>query len=73
MIRADQHQIAGIKRADVVARDDIRTLYAGDLVLVRPDHHVAWRGDRIPDDPDALIARVVGAALPSLASAAKAG
>ncbi len=27
-------------------------------VLVRPDHHVAWRVDTIPDDPKAELARV---------------
>jgi hypothetical protein len=31
------------------------------LVLVRPDGHVAWRGDILPDDPQALIDRVRGA------------
>ena len=33
-------------------------IYARKLVLVRPDLHVAWRGDELPDDCDA-IARVV--------------
>ena len=23
----------------------VRALYGADLVLIRPDHHVAWRGD----------------------------
>jgi hypothetical protein len=32
------------------------------LVLSRPDQHVAWRGDRSPADPLALIDRVRGAA-----------
>jgi len=32
------------------------------LVLSRPDQHVAWRGDRLPADPRALIDRVRGAA-----------
>jgi 2-polyprenyl-6-methoxyphenol hydroxylase-like FAD-dependent oxidoreductase len=36
-------------------------LYGRDLVLIRPDQHVAWRGDRPPRDPDALWARVTGA------------
>jgi hypothetical protein len=36
--------------------------YATPLVLVRPDRHVAWRGDAEPADPLALIDRVRGAA-----------
>jgi 2-polyprenyl-6-methoxyphenol hydroxylase-like FAD-dependent oxidoreductase len=35
--------------------------YQGTLVLSRPDQHVAWRGDRSPPDPLALIDRVRGA------------
>lgn len=38
-------------------------LYGGQLVLVRPDQHVAWRGDAEPDDPDALIDAVRGAGI----------
>jgi 2-polyprenyl-6-methoxyphenol hydroxylase-like FAD-dependent oxidoreductase len=37
-------------------------LYARRLVLVRPDGHVAWRGDVPPADAAALIDRVRGAA-----------
>jgi 2-polyprenyl-6-methoxyphenol hydroxylase-like FAD-dependent oxidoreductase len=33
-----------------------------DLVLSRPDQHVAWRGDRLPVDPLGLIDRIRGAA-----------
>jgi hypothetical protein len=54
-----------------LARDDIRTLHGSDLVLIRPDQHVAWRGNSVPLDPDALLARVTGAVLPSLVSAEK--
>src|ERR1700676_340011 len=36
--------------------------FDGLLVLSRPDQHVAWRGDRSPADPLALIDRVRGAA-----------
>ncbi len=32
------------------------------LVLSRPDQHVAWRGNRAPVDPVALIDRIRGAA-----------
>lgn len=35
--------------------------YRHALVLVRPDQHVAWRGDAPPADPLALIDRVRGA------------
>ncbi len=38
----------------------VRTIYQRDLVLVRPDQHVAWRGNRCPADPLALIDRVRG-------------
>jgi 2-polyprenyl-6-methoxyphenol hydroxylase-like FAD-dependent oxidoreductase len=36
--------------------------YERALVLVRPDGHVAWRGDRPPADPARVIAAVRGAA-----------
>ena len=36
-------------------------LYERKLVLVRPDGHVAWRGDRAPDDAPAMIDRIRGA------------
>ena len=35
-------------------------LYEARLALIRPDQHVAWRGDRIPDDPSALLDVVRG-------------
>jgi 2-polyprenyl-6-methoxyphenol hydroxylase-like FAD-dependent oxidoreductase len=37
-----------------------RELYGADLALIRPDQIVAWRGDRPPDDPAALLRRIVG-------------
>ena len=36
-------------------------LYEKRFVLVRPDGHVCWRGDALPDDPRAVAARVTGA------------
>jgi hypothetical protein len=36
--------------------------YTEKLVLVRPDQHIAWRGRVAPEHPDALIARITGAA-----------
>ncbi|HUZ74420.1 MAG TPA: FAD-dependent monooxygenase [Stellaceae bacterium] len=44
-------------------------LYECRLVLVRPDGHVAWRGDAEPDDAVAVIDRVRGAASASPATA----
>ncbi|WP_279578638.1 FAD-dependent monooxygenase [Streptomyces sp. Tu 3180] len=38
-----------------------RELYERDLVLIRPDQHVAWRADREPGAPAALLARITGA------------
>jgi 2-polyprenyl-6-methoxyphenol hydroxylase-like FAD-dependent oxidoreductase len=40
----------------------------GGLVLSRPDQHVAWRGNRLPENPSGLIDRVRGAADPRLAA-----
>jgi 2-polyprenyl-6-methoxyphenol hydroxylase-like FAD-dependent oxidoreductase len=40
---------------------DILALYERRLVLVRPDGHVAWRDDRMPADPLALVDRIRGA------------
>ncbi|KAB8194069.1 2-polyprenyl-6-methoxyphenol hydroxylase [Nonomuraea phyllanthi] len=37
----------------------LRPRYGADLVLVRPDQHIAWRGDRV-EDPDGLLAQVIG-------------
>ncbi|MBV8704616.1 MAG: FAD-dependent monooxygenase, partial [Acetobacteraceae bacterium] len=43
-----------------VDADEAAALYPCKLLLSRPDQHVAWRGDRPPDDPTALIDRVRG-------------
>lgn len=43
-----------------VPGDAARDLYACDLALVRPDQHVAWRGNTAPADPLALLDHVVG-------------
>jgi 2-polyprenyl-6-methoxyphenol hydroxylase-like FAD-dependent oxidoreductase len=42
-----------------------RELYGAQLALIRPDQHVAWRGDHV-DDPVAVIDRVRGAVLAGL-------
>ncbi len=47
---------------DVDTTDPLAAAYATALTLVRPDQHVAWRGDALPDDAGALVDRVRGAA-----------
>ncbi len=58
-------EAAARRRATALAVIDVspteaRDLYGRDLVLVRPDHHVAWRGNAPPADPQAVIDRVLG-------------
>jgi len=43
-----------------IADDDIRELYGRNLVLIRPDQHVAWRGNAAPADAEALLRRLTG-------------
>jgi 2-polyprenyl-6-methoxyphenol hydroxylase-like FAD-dependent oxidoreductase len=43
-----------------VADFDARDLYERDLVLVRPDQYVAWRGNDVPGDLEMLLKRAVG-------------
>lgn len=40
---------------------EVRDLYGCDLALIRPDQHVAWRGNADASDADRLLARAVGA------------
>jgi hypothetical protein len=43
-----------------VAQPAGRRLYGCNLALIRPDQYIAWRGDRLPDDVDALLICVTG-------------
>jgi len=52
----------GVPLATLRVREpEIAALYANKYVLVRPDNHVAWRGDALPADCLALIDKVRGA------------
>ena len=59
---------AGFDARDVPLRvlecDDpeLARLYACPFVLVRPDGHVAWRGERLPAEPAGLVDAVRGSA-----------
>ena len=44
-----------------IAAPEIAALYERAFVLVRPDGHVAWRGDAVPSDAASIIRRVRGA------------
>jgi hypothetical protein len=44
-----------------VEADEAGALYPCKMLLSRPDQHVAWRGDKLPDNPIALIDHVRGA------------
>lgn len=48
-----------VHRLDV---PQLAALYNRALTLVRPDGHVAWRGDRVPDNASAIIDVVRGVA-----------
>ena len=39
---------------------DLLHLYKYNLVLIRPDQYVAWRGNNIPEDLDSVLNRVSG-------------
>lgn len=43
-----------------LAQPDIAALYEKRFVLVRPDGHVAWRGDTLPEHAHGILATVTG-------------
>ena len=46
-----------------IAEPAARDLYECGFALIRPDHHVAWRGNALPADAGALIRQASGNAL----------
>lgn len=60
---AQRQGVPLVQRA--IADPQAARVYAYRHVLVRPDGHVAWRGNALPADADALVARIRGAAQPS--------
>ena len=45
-----------------IDQPNVREIYERNFVLVRPDGHVAWRGDTMPENATAIIDTVRGAA-----------
>jgi 2-polyprenyl-6-methoxyphenol hydroxylase-like FAD-dependent oxidoreductase len=39
---------------------ELRNIFERELLLVRPDQHVAWRGDKLPPDPATVLRQLVG-------------
>jgi len=58
----DAAQRAGVP-LEVIGMDDkqLREIYERNFVLVRPDGHVAWRGNAIPGNTNEIIDKVRGA------------
>lgn len=60
LLRAARLRDVPVDLADI--RDEnAHRIYGSDLVLVRPDGHVAWRGTEVDRDPVALVDRIRGA------------
>jgi 2-polyprenyl-6-methoxyphenol hydroxylase-like FAD-dependent oxidoreductase len=55
-IRARGAPVTVLEIPDAVARE----VYERDLILVRPDLHVVWRGNAAPDDPAKVAAIATG-------------
>lgn len=55
------HDVAMPLSVVEIADDAIAALYEARLVLVRPDGHVAWRGNSAPKDARSIVDRVRGA------------
>ncbi|MBW2395673.1 MAG: FAD-dependent monooxygenase [Deltaproteobacteria bacterium] len=51
----------GVPIEVVDIRDELaERIYEKKLVLLRPDQHVAWRGDECPEDPHLVVDRIRG-------------
>ena len=60
--RAPCHSAAPPSPAD----PRLRRHYRARFVLIRPDQHVAWRGDELPVNPESLLLHVTGRHLRTL-------
>lgn len=60
----DAAKVRGVPMREVAMPDpDVAALYETSLVLVRPDGHVAWRGNESPADGADIIDRIRGVTL----------
>lgn len=61
LLEAAEHRGVPLALVDIPAQGGAEA-YRHALLISRPDQHVAWRGDRVPGDPRALIDRLRGCA-----------
>jgi 2-polyprenyl-6-methoxyphenol hydroxylase-like FAD-dependent oxidoreductase len=59
LVGAAAHRGVPMAVVDVDA-NEVAAIYPCKLLLSRPDQHAAWRGDKPPDDPLALVDQVRG-------------
>ena len=55
-LRSHGAPVVVLDMPDRIARD----IYGYDLLLVRPDMHVVWRGNAAPEDPERVAAIATG-------------
>ena len=60
LVRAAAARGVPLTVLDVIPRE-VQSVYRHKLLLSRPDQHVAWRGDQLPEEPGALVDLVRGA------------
>ena len=59
LVAAFQARSAPLTVLDVTGQS-LRALYERDLLLLRPDMHVVWRGNQLPGNPQELVATATG-------------
>lgn len=52
--------LGALLRIETIDDASLAALYGCKLALVRPDGHVAWRGDSLPDEPVRLMRQLCG-------------
>jgi 2-polyprenyl-6-methoxyphenol hydroxylase-like FAD-dependent oxidoreductase len=69
VVQAAAHRGVPLTVVDL-PKETAQDLYPHSLALIRPDQHIAWRGDIAPTDPLSLIDLVRGAAVAAARQAA---
>src|SRR3954451_21285484 len=67
LVEAAARQHVPLRVVDLSSLPRLHGLYSAGLLLVRPDQHVAWRGQQV-EDAESLLAAVTGAELSTAAS-----